>query len=148
MKIIKLFSGFFSILLLFSVVLYLNKMDEALGIYPYEAKINLSPIPKNPEFIYLGGGKFKTVGSKPVFAKDCIGCKEELGDINVYHNSESVEWADYTFDANCNGKFDVVEKGFQFNERGEKIGERCIAVFSEDHASARIACGKNRAQFV
>jgi len=131
MKARKLFGYIFSIFILVSVILNINKIDEMLGIYPQEAKSNTAS--KNPEFIYLGGDSFKTIGSEPIFANDCIGCGE-LGDINVYHNSESVEWADDTFNANCNGKFDVVQKGFQLNEKGEKIGERCIVIFSDDHA--------------
>ncbi len=133
MKVRKLFSIFFSIFMVVSVILYLNKMDEALGIYPYEEKINFSPISKNPEFIYLGGSSFKTVGSRPVYADDCIGCGE-IGDIYIYHNSESVEQTNYTLKANCNGKLDVVEQGYQFNEKGEKIGKRCVSVFPDGSA--------------
>ncbi len=133
MKFRKFFGYIFTIFVISSVILNINKIDEILGIYPQEAKSNISTLLKKPEFIYLGGNNFKTVGSTPVFADDCIGCGE-LGDINVYHNSESIEMAEYTFNANCNGKFDVVQKGFQFNEKGEKIGERCIAVFSSKHA--------------
>ncbi len=135
MKVRKLFSIFFTIFMVISVILYINKMDEALGIHPYETKINVSPISKNPEFIHLGGSSFKTVGSKPVYANDCIGCGE-LGDIYIYHNSESVEQTNYTLKANCNDKLDVVEKGYQFNEKGEKIGERCVIVFP--NGSARL----------
>lgn len=135
MKIIKLLSSIFSVIILLSVILYLNKMDAALGVYPYEAKINLSPVSKKPEFIYLGGSSFKTVGSAPVFADDCIGCGE-IGDIYVYHNSESIEQTNYTLKANCYGELDVVQKGDQLNEKGEKIGERCVVVFPK--GSARI----------
>jgi hypothetical protein len=85
-----------------------------------------------PRFINLGGSNFKSSGSEPVFPDDCLGCGE-LGDINVYHNSESSEMARYTFRANCRGKFKVVETGIQLNEKGEKIGERCVVVFSADH---------------
>jgi hypothetical protein len=35
MKVRKLFSGFFAIILVISVILYLNKIDDALGIYPH-----------------------------------------------------------------------------------------------------------------
>lgn len=140
MKVRKLFSGFFSILLLLSVVLYLNKMDEALGIYPYEAKINLAPLPEKLdhvpgklEFIYLGGGSFKTVGSRPVYANDCIGCGE-LGNIHIYHNSESDEQTDYALKANCNVESNFVEIGYQYNEKGEKIGERCVIILPSGQA--------------
>lgn len=88
---------------------------------------------KQTRFLHLGGGNFKSSGSKPIFADDCIGCGE-LGDINVYHNSESIEMTKYTFNANCNGKFKIVQKGFQINEKGEKIGERCVVVFSDEHS--------------
>lgn len=86
-----------------------------------------------PRFIYLGGNNFKSAGSKPVFSDDCIGCGE-LGDINVYHNSESAEMTEYTFNANCNGKSIVVEKGLQLDENGNVIGKRCIMVLSDDHS--------------
>jgi hypothetical protein len=132
MTIKKLFGYILTIFIVASVILYLNKMDDALGIYPYEIKSNFYESLKNPEFIHLGGSNFKTVGSNPIYADDCLGCGE-LGDINVYHNSESIEHTKYAFNANCNGKFDVVEKGFQLNGKGEKIGERCIVVFSEEH---------------
>lgn len=132
MKVRKLLSYILTILIFTSVILYLNKMDNALGIYPYEIKSNFYKSLKNPEFIHLGGGNFKTVGSKPIYADDCIGCGE-LGDINVYHNSESIEMKKYIFNTNCYGKFEVFQRGAQLNEEGEKIGERCIVVFSDDH---------------
>jgi hypothetical protein len=133
MKVRKLFSYILTILLVTSVILYINQMDEVLGIYPYEIKSNFYKRLKNPEFIHLGGGNFKIVGSKPIYPYDCIGCGE-LGDINVYHNSESIEMTRYTFNANCYGKFEVFQRGVQLNEKGEKIGERCIVVFSDEHS--------------
>lgn len=133
MKVRRLFSYILTILLVTSVVLYLNKMDEVLGIYPFEIKSNFYKSLKNPEFIHLGGGNFKTVGSKPIYADDCIGCGE-LGDIHVSHSSDSIEMTNHNLNANCHGKPEVIQRGVQLNEQGNKIGERCIVVFSNEHA--------------
>lgn len=133
MKVRKLFRYILTILLVASGILYLNKMGDALGIAPDQIESTSYKLPGEPKFIHLGGGSFKTIGSKPVYADDCIGCGE-IGDISVYHNSESAEWARYTFDANCNGEFKVVQKGDRLDENGKKIGERCIAVFNAEHS--------------
>lgn len=136
MTIKKLFGSILTIFLVASVILYLNKMDDALGIYPYAPpaiKSNFYKSLKNPEFIHLGGGDFKTVGSSPIYADDCRGCGE-LGDINVSHNSESIEMTKHIFNANCYGSGEVFQRGVQFTEKGEKIGERCIVAFSDNHA--------------
>lgn len=130
MKVRKLFSGLFAIILATSVILYLNKMDEALGISPNDAEVSLSHISKNPEFIYLGGSSFKTVGSAPVFANDCIGCGE-LGDISIYRNTElKPELTSYTVEAQCGETNEnLVERGNQFDENGKKIGVRCLVSY-------------------
>jgi hypothetical protein len=130
MKVRKLFICFFAIFTMISVILYLDEMDETLGVYPYEAKINATLISKNPEFIYLGGSSFKTVGSAPVFADDCIGC-DEIGDISIYRNTElKPELTDYTVKAQCGetNKY-LVEKSVQLDEKGQKIGIRCLVSY-------------------
>ncbi len=87
--------------------------------------------PNQPRFLYLGGN-FKSSGSEPRFADDCIGCGE-IGDIEIYHNTErKPELTRYTLEAQC-GKANknLVERNLKFNENGEKIGERCLTIYPE-----------------
>jgi hypothetical protein len=111
-----------------------KSFEEGLAtINNQKTQLDIQAKSKQTRFLHLGGSNFKSSGSEPIFAEDCIGCGE-LGDINVYHNSESIEMTTYTLNANCNGKFKVVQKSFQLNEKGEKIGERCVVVFSDEHS--------------
>jgi hypothetical protein len=92
--------------------------------------------PNQPRFKYLGGDSFKSSGSEPRFADDCIGCGE-IGDIEIYHNTErKPELTRYTLEAQCGkGNKNLVERGLKLNENGEKIGERCLTVYPEAGAA-------------
>ena len=136
----KLFAYIFTFFIIASVIINFDKTDEALGIAPNQIKSYVPVIPDNPEFLHLGAGHFKTVGSIAVYPDDCPGCGE-LGDIDVSYDSESIEMTNYIVNANCNGKLDVVEKGFQLNEKGEIIGQRCIVIFP--NGVARIVWTEN-----
>ena len=86
--------------------------------------------PNQPRFLYLGGSSFKSFGSEPRFADNCIGCGE-IGDIEIYHNTErKPEHTRYILEAQCGrGNKNLVERGLKLNENGEKVGERCLAVY-------------------
>ncbi|HYX72097.1 MAG TPA: hypothetical protein VE732_04945, partial [Nitrososphaera sp.] len=92
-----------------------------------------------PRFLYLGGtgsyGSFKSSGSEPRFADDCIGCGE-IGDISIYHNIErKPEHTQYTLEAQCGkGNKNLVERSIKLNEQGQKIGERCLTIYPEGGA--------------
>ena len=132
---------------LFGVLTFLVGISFAQDIYRHDARpieteiqkvqLELSSKQNSPRFLYLGGtgsyGSFKSSGSKPRYADDCIGCRE-IGDISIYHNSESPEQTSYTLKANCVENKHIVEKGFQLNEKGQKIGERCFIVFPKTGA--------------
>lgn len=124
-KVKKFFVYIFTIFVMMSVILNINEIDDVLGIYPEKTEYNFYKYLKKPEFVHLGGSSFKTVGSPPVYANDCVGCGD-LGDISVDHSSVSAELTRHIFDANCGGIFDFVQKGSQVNENGETIGERCV----------------------
>lgn len=123
----------FFIGILFVLNTYKNS-GEVIEINSQKIQSDISSTPNHPRFLHIGGskryGSFKSSGSKPVFADDCIGCGE-IGDISIYHNSESPEQTSYTLKANCVESKHLVEKGFKLNEKGQKIGERCIIVIPE-----------------
>jgi len=132
--------GVLSFLLGISFVQNIYRHDvESFEIKNQEIQLDLPSKQNQPRFLHLGGfgsyGSFKSSGSEPRFADDCIGCGE-IGDISIYHNSESPEQTSYTLKANCVESKYLVEKGFQLNEKGQKIGERCFIIFPK--AGARI----------
>ena len=111
---------------------------EVVEVTNQEIQLDVLPKHNEPRFLQLGGfgsyGSFKSSGSEPRFSDDCIGCGE-IGDISIYHNSQSPEQTSYTLKANCVENKHLVEKGFQLNENGQKIGERCLIGFPGADAS-------------
>lgn len=107
---------------------------ESVEIENQKIQLDLPSQQNQPRFLYLGGsgshGSFKSSGSEPRFADDCIGCGE-IGDISIYHNTErKPEHTRYTLKAQCGkGNKNLVERGLKFNEQGQKIGERCLTIY-------------------
>jgi hypothetical protein len=84
---------------------------------------------KFPRFKLISGESVQSSVDEKRFADDCIGCNEGIGEINIYHNFQSPEQIRYSLEANC-GKENVIERSFKLNEDGQKIGERCVIVFT------------------
>lgn len=110
-------------------VMNTDRLRQMLGPRLPEANTS-APSPEKHQFIFLGGSSFKTVGSEPVFADDCIGCGE-IGDVSIYRNTErKPELTKHTVDAQCGeSNKNLVERGDQLNENGEKIGVRCLTSY-------------------
>lgn len=130
---IHILIGVLTFLIGISFVLNGHKSDAQEAGTNNPKKQSETPAKLNPpRFLYLGGSSFKSSGSEPRFADDCIGCGE-IGDIAIYHNTERTpKLTRYTLEAQC-GKDNknLVEHGLKFNENGERIGERCLTVYPE-----------------
>ncbi len=90
----------------------------------------------NLRFRFISGGRsdstatynFQSSDGEKVYANDCIGCMEELGDITIHHDFTSREQTQYLFQSNLEGE-ELVEQSSKLNEKGQKVGERAIDVF-------------------
>lgn len=88
-----------------------------------------------PQFRYIYGEEddkdasyaFQTPPEGKIFAEDCIGCKEEVGNVHAFKENVSVEQTKYLFKSNSEN-FEVIEKSDKTNDKGNKIGERVVSV--------------------
>ncbi|MGB7201704.1 MAG: hypothetical protein WBD16_05485 [Pyrinomonadaceae bacterium] len=87
-----------------------------------------------PSFRYMGGNTFLSPGGKLKYSGDCIGCPP-YGDVSIYHNRErNPDHTQYTLGANCgeNANGEVLERTEKLNDRGERIGTRCIVTMGTE----------------
>lgn len=88
-------------------------------------------------FIYGGEGKydtnytFQTPPEEKIFASDCIGCEEEVGNVVIFKESRSLEQTRYLFQSNSEN--DLIERGEKLDSNGAKLGERGITVFRDEN---------------
>ncbi len=111
------------------VITYKNS-GEVVKINSQNTQSDIPLTSNQPRFLQMEDfgtiGMFKSSGSKPVFGADCVWCVE-IGDISVRHVFQSPEHIGFMLKVYAESKY-LVEKGFQINDKGQKIGERCITV--------------------
>jgi hypothetical protein len=109
------------------------KSSEVVEINSQKIQSDISDTPNQPRFLRMEDigtrGMFKSSGSKPVFGADCVWCVE-IGDISIYHTSQTPEQTSIILKTYEESKY-LVEKGFQLNEKGQKIGERCFLIYPD-----------------
>ncbi len=141
-RYIYILIGVFTFFVGISSIQNTNKINvELVEINNQEVQPDMPSKPNQPRFLHIGGesfgsyASFKSSGSEPNFADDCIGCGE-IGDISIYHNTElKPELTSYTLEAQCGkGNKNLVERGLKLNEKGQKIGERCLTVYPKGKA--------------
>ena len=70
---------------------------------------------------------FQTPPESKIFAEDCIGCEEEVGNVHAFKEDISKEQTSYLFKSNSEN-FEIVEKSAKADDKGTKIGDRVVSV--------------------
>jgi len=90
-----------------------------------------------PRFRYLNGKffgdnatyTFQTPPEEKIYADDCLGCEQEVGNAVIWAEFGCPKKSEYLFKANS--KVGVVEKSPISDSNGSKIGEQRIVVFKD-----------------
>ena len=102
--------------------------------------ITPTPTPvQESQFRYLFGAfsgdhanyTFQTPPEEKIYADDCIGCKQEVGNLVIFAEFGCLNKTQYLFKSNSDGG--VIEKSIKLDEDDKEVGEKRLVVLKDNN---------------
>jgi len=74
---------------------------------------------------------FQTPPEEKIYADDCIGCKQEVGNLVIFAEFGCPNQSQYLFKSNSDGG--VIEKSVKLDENGKEVGEKRLVVLKDNN---------------